>query len=439
MKEANTREAVLSVVYQVFEEKKHSDTVLHQVLSEFDEKIPDRSRIKREAYGVIEHQIELDYVINRFSELPVRKMKPWLRTILRMAVYEIRYMDNISPATSCDEAVKLTGKKGYRELKGFVNGVLRSICREGENVRLPDLSVTYSMPEWIVNLLSDSYGIKTTKKILASFFEERPVTIRVNTNKVSIDEMKKLLQNENIAFSAGVYLGNALRLEGNIRVERLPGYREGYFVVQDESSMLPVLVSGIKSGFNVMDLCAAPGGKTMQAAELLQGNGVVSSRDLTEYKVKKITENKERTGYQTIREKVWDATIMDMEWKEKADVVIADVPCSGLGIIGRKPDIKYQISESSLDGLVKLQREILTQAVAYVKHGGVLIYSTCTLNPAENTEQARWLSKKGLELESLDEWLPEKLRNSQTRQGMLQILPGVQKSDGFFVAKFRKV
>ena len=352
MKEANTREAVLSVVYQVFEEKKHSDTVLHQVLSEFDEKIPDRSRIKREAYGVIEHQIELDYVINRFSKLPVRKMKPWLRTILRMAVYEIRYMDNISPATSCDEAVKLTGKKGYRELKGFVNGVLRSICREGENVRLPDLSVTYSMPEWIVNLLSDSYGIKTTKKILASFFEERPVTIRVNTNKVSIDEMKKLLQNENIAFSAGVYLGNALRLEGNIRVERLPGYREGYFVVQDESSMLPVLVSGIKSGFNVMDLCAAPGGKTMQAAELLQGNGVVSSRDLTEYKVKKITENKERTGYQTIREKVWDATIMDMEWKEKADVVIADVPCSGLGIIGRKPDIKYQISESSLDGLV---------------------------------------------------------------------------------------
>lgn len=437
--EYQSREAIVSVIYQVLEEKKHSDTVLHQVLCEVGTKVQDRGRIKKESYGVIERQIELDYIINQFSKLPVRKMKPYIRTVLRMAVYEIRYMEQIPVSASCNEAVKLVMRRGYKNLRGFVNGVLRNICREGETVKYPSLSVTYSMPEWIVSLLTDCYGKKTTEKILQTFLAEEPLTIRVNTEKVSVFTMQELLTEANIRWESGFYSKEALRLMGNFRIENLPGYEEGYFVVQDESSMLPVLVSGIKPGDVVMDLCAAPGGKTMQAAELLQGKGVVSSRDLTEYKVAKITENKTRTGYHTIEEKVWDATVSDLDWIEKADVVIADVPCSGLGIIGRKPDIKYQVSQESLEELIKLQREILKQAITYVKPGGILVYSTCTLNPAENTGQAQWLTEQGLMPESMDEFLPEELRNSQTQEGRLQILPGIQKSDGFFVAKFRKM
>ena len=278
--EYQSREAIVSVIYQVLEEKKHSDTVLHQVLSEVGVKAQDRGRIKKESYGVIERQIELDYIIDRFSKLPARKMKPYIRTVLRMAVYEILYMEQIPVSASCNEAVKLVIRRGYKNLRGFVNAVLRSICREGAKVTYPSLSVTYSMPEWIVSLLTDCYGKKTTGKILQTFLSEEPLTIRVNTEKVNVFTMQELLSEANIRWKSGFYHKEALRLMGNFRVENLPGYEEGYFVVQDESSMLPVLVSGIKPGDVVMDLCAAPGGKTMQAADVSDFSQKKSDREL---------------------------------------------------------------------------------------------------------------------------------------------------------------
>lgn len=438
MKILSVRDAVATIVFEVLEQQKHSDTVLHQVLNEIDDSQIGRNSIKKEAYGIIERAIELDYIISTFTTTPVRRLKPWVRTALRMGLYEIRYMKQINEATACNETVALVERHGYKPLKSFVNGILRNYCRNPVT-ELPDLSTQYSMPKWIVELLTESYGKKSTKKILESFLEIKPLTLRVNTTKVSVEEYEKLLVEENISYAPGFYVKEAIRIPGKFRVTDLPGFQEGYFVVQDESSMLPVLVSGIRKGDTVMDLCAAPGGKTFQAAELAGESGLVSSRDLSQYKLDKINENKKRLKVKNVQGKVMDATVLDGDWIEKADVVICDVPCSGIGIIGKKPDIKYQISKESLAELVTLQRKILDNALAYVKPGGTLIYSTCTLNPEENVKQAEWIgSQKGIYADRLDPFLPEELCNSQTKMGMLQILPGIQKSDGFFVARFKK-
>ena len=231
---------------------------------------------------------------------------------------------------------------------------------------------------------------------------------------------------------------DAVRVKGIRDLSLLPGYREGIFFVQDESSMLPVTCSGIKPGDCVVDICSAPGGKAMHAWIQMEKKGCLSARDVKEGKVAKIRENMKRMGYDAVQTKVWDATREDKEFCLKADVILADVPCSGLGIIGKKPEIKYrglQLAEE----LVPLQRKICEKSLTMLKPGGVFMYSTCTINPSENQENVAWLAEHfDLETESLNPYLPEKLQNKMTGQGMLQMLPGVMESDGFFVARLRK-
>ena len=234
------------------------------------------------------------------------------------------------------------------------------------------------------------------------------------------------------------YVEHAFRLSGMERVEEVPGFEEGHFIIQDESSMLPVMVSGIRPGDSVMDVCSSPGGKALHAADLLGGTGKVSARDVSEYKLQRIRENVQRLKVSNIEIKLWDGRTADPEWEKRADVVIVDVPCSGIGVIGRKPEIRYTAVQN-VPELQRLQREILRGAVKALKPGGTLIYSTCTVNPAENEENARWIAEElSLQLVSLDEDLPEVLRNKMTGQGMLQILPGIHEGNGFFVAKFIK-
>jgi 16S rRNA (cytosine967-C5)-methyltransferase len=315
-------------------------------------------------------------------------------------------------------------------LTGFVNGVLRNVERRKLEIELPDLSTKYSMPQWIVEHLANEVGENQVEKVLAALLSTRPVTLRVNTGKISIEEYKKLLIKQGIQVEDGAYLPYALRIQGEFSPEQLPGFEEGYFVAQDESSMLPVALSGIKEGDSVLDVCAAPGGKTMQAAEALNQTGFVIARDVSEYKVSKIKENVARLGLMNVTCEVQDATKQKPEDIKKMDVVIADVPCSGIGIIGKKPDIKYQISKESLVNLVKLQHQILDVVMDYVKPGGILMYSTCTINQKENKENVQYLLDSGkFMLESVRKDIPE----------MVQIIPGVHESDGFFVARLRRM
>jgi 16S rRNA (cytosine967-C5)-methyltransferase len=337
-------------------------------------------------------------------------------------------MDKVPDSAACNEAVKLAKKHGFSSLSGFVNGVLRNISRNRDNIKYPSeddtvkyFSVKYSVPEWLCEKLIKDYP-KQYKEILEGCFKDRKTTIRVNETKITKEELKKNLALSGVTVSDGHYSDRALLIENYDFIRKLPGYRQGHFTVQDESSMCAVTSAKIKPGDVVIDVCAAPGGKTTLAAELLNGSGMVYSMDISEEKLELIEENATRLGLsENVDIRQNDATVLLEEFKEKADVVIADVPCSGLGIIGRKNDIKYRLNENQLEELVILQREILKTVAAYVKPGGVLMFSTCTINPDENEKNRDWI------LENLEDF-------ALTEEHLF--LQGIDKCDGFYYAIF---
>ncbi len=435
------REFAYEIVCGTLEEDGHSDELFHALLQEHKEwSSHQKSFLKNLSYGTIERCIELDGLLNQYSRIRVRQMDLPVRTVLRMALYEIRYMDQVPESASCNEAVELVKRKGGEKYASFVNGVLRTLVRQKDSLEIKKEWVRLSLPKELYEHLSASYGKKTVKKIGEAFLERRgEITLHVRTDRIAVDVFRDRLNETGITCRPGYYHKDALILEGSHDIRELPGYKEGLFFVQDESSMLPVLCAGIRPGECVIDVCSAPGGKAMHDLMELQGKGGLLARDISEGKVSRIRENIKRMQFPDVTFQVWDAAVPDPDNREKADVVLADVPCSGIGIIGRKPEIKYHALESAAE-LVPLQRNICRASAGLLKPGGVMIYSTCTIHHAENEENVMWMEEKlGLERESLDEYLPEILRNRMTAQGMLQMIPGIQQSDGFFVARLKKV
>lgn len=416
----------------------------------------DRAFLTRIVEGVTEYRVRLDYVINTYSRTKVSRCKPVIRCVLRMGVYQLLYMDSVPKEAACNESVKLAKKKGFYNLSGFVNGVLRSVERNMGQIPFPKeeddpvgyLSVTYSMPTWLVEKMFHWYGAGTTKKMLEASLAVADLTIRVNTGKTTTEILKNKLIGQNIKVSGGNYVAEALHLEHINYVNRIPGFREGEFFIQDESSMLLYYVADAmrewerkgRTSLRILDLCAAPGGKCTHFAQMLGERAQVEARDLSEKKVALIRENIERLGLVNIETKTWDALVFDESRRDFADIVIADLPCSGLGIMSRKNDIKYHIQPEQLLELAYLQRAILAGAASYVKPGGILLYSTCTVNPEENCGNADWfLEHFSFEKADIRNLLPEKLRQYVIGGHMLQLLPGLVKCDGFFIAKFRRL
>ena len=444
----NPREIALDAVMDITGNQQYTHRVLSQILKQHQSlEKQDRSFITRICEGTIERLITIDYIINQYSSIKTNKMKPLIRNLLRISVYQIKYMDQVPDSAVCNEAVKLAKKRGFQSLSGFVNGILRNIIRNPEKVSFPQeekdpagyLSLNYSMPDWIIKDWLKQYDVQTVKGILETTLRDKKTTIRCNLNKVSPDELKKMLENEGVSVEYGAYLSYAFRIENYNYLNALNAFNKGYFQVQDESSMLVGAVSGIKEGDVVIDVCAAPGGKSLHAAELLHSTGQVSSRDVSDYKVNFIVDNINRLGYTNITAKVQDALVLDEESIEKADVLLADLPCSGLGIIGKKPDIKYNVTKEKQKELVRLQRDILEVVHQYVKKGGTFIYSTCTINPEENIENVRWFMKQyHFKAESLNPHLPEILWSDTTKEGYLQLIPGIHQCDGFFIARLRR-
>lgn len=444
----NIRMLALEALMLVLEEKKTSSEVFGGVLDKY-QYLPKQERafFTRLCEGTMERAVELDYIINQFSKVKTKKMKPAIRTILRMGTYQILYMSQVPVSAACNESVKLAQKKGFHTLKGFVNGILRNISRNCDEIKYPSkekdflsyLNITYSMPMWILEKWSKRYSNEEMETMLTYFAKESVTTIRINTEKVDKDVYVKQLLEEGIQVTKAAYYENAFYISGYNNIQSLPGYAEGYFVVQDESSMLAVLCAGLEPGMQVIDVCAAPGGKTMFAASLVGEKGKVTSCDLTEHKALKIQENVNRMGFLNVEVNVWDATETCEEWVNAMDVVIADVPCSGLGVIGKKSDIKYNSSQEGINQLVTIQRDILTNVAQYVKPGGVLLLSTCTVAEEENQKNAEWfVNNFDFILESLVPYLPEELAITTANEGYLQLVPGVHKTDGFFIARFRK-
>lgn len=458
-KPVNEREIVLAVLLEVTENGQFSHIILRDVLSKYQylEK-RERAFITRVTEGTLEHMIEIDYILDRFSKVKVKKMKPVIRGILRSAVYQLKYMDSVPDRAVCNEAVKLAVRKGFSGLKGYVNGVLRSVARGLDDVQYPgekmeELSVRYSCPKWILDLWGRTYGTEVIENMLNDFQQEKPVTIRCCLNRISPDRLRERLEAEGITVEMHPYLPYAFQISGYDYLNDLAAFQEGLFTVQDISSMLVAEIASPEAGAQVIDVCAAPGGKALHTAEKLymaeaqllkdenaQKNrtaGHVEARDLTEGKVELIRENIERTGLTNISAVCRDASVPDRDAEGRADLVIADLPCSGLGVIGKKPDLKYKASPEGIDSLVRLQQKILSCAQSYVKPGGTLIYSTCTVNPGENIDNVHWFLQQYPEFspgDIRDRICPE-LRESVVEKGCIQLLPGVHKSDGFFIAR----
>lgn len=452
------------VLEMLLTENAYSHVIVRDVLNKYNY-LPQQEKafIKRLYEGTLERQIELDYVIDQYAKVKTSKMKKPIRAMMRMGAYQILYMDAVPDAAACNETVKLAQKKGFATLKGFVNGVLRNIARDKDNIVYTSLSVKYSMPEWIVDLWTAQLGAGTTETVLAGLLREHPVTIRFRDEPeitgvdmtTAVGAVQRALAAQGGTMEQHPYLSCAYKVSGTDDLTRLPYYEDGAFVVQDVSSMLAVAAADIadyvrqmgqKGGqktLRVIDLCAAPGGKSMLAADLLEKcdvNYAVISRDISANKVERMQENFDRCGLKNTLAEVGDAVLRDDALVGTADLVIADVPCSGLGVIGKKRDIKYRVSPESISELTVLQEQILATAVSCLKPGGRLLFCTCTINEDENEKHFAWLrDEMKLRPISLDKALPECLHTDTTREGYLQLLPGVYDSDGFFISVFEAV
>ncbi len=447
----NTRELVLDMLAEITSGKEYSHRVIGQVLEKYDYMSgQDKAFMKRLTEGTIERQIQLDYVIDSVSKVPVRKMKPLIRNLLRMSVYQILFMDAVPDSAACNEAVKLAGKRKFHGLKGFVNGVLRNVIRQKDGIAYPDrqkepvkaLSVLYSCPEWIVEMWDGEYGAERTEKILKGLLEIHPVTLRIDETLGAAEKEEALaeLEKETKEVRPHPYLPYAVTVQGIEGLHRLSAFRKGKITVQDISSMLAVEAAGISPGDTVLDVCAAPGGKSFHAACKTGPEGLVLARDVSEKKAALLRDNKERMKKEQVKIQVQDALDPDPDSVESADVVLLDAPCSGLGILGKKRDIKYRVSEESLRSIVVLQRAIVDTVWRYVKPGGVLVYSTCTIHKEENQDMAAYITGNyPFRAESLQPYLPECLCSRETEKGSLQLLPGIHESDGFFIARFRRI
>lgn len=464
----NIREIILTTLTTLEKENQFSNKLIKAVLDKYDYlDSRDKAFVKRVCEGTVERRIEIDYYLNSFSSVPVRKMKPLIRSLLRMSVYQLLYMDTVPDSAVCNEACKLAVAHKFQNLRGFVNGVLRNIARQKDNLPLPDekknpveyFSVKYSMPVFLVEQWQKQYGTELTKIMLEGLLTVHPVSVRFRPDMAAEkrEALCEQMREKGADISPNPYLPYAYILKYSDNLSNLPGFSEGDWTIQDVSCALAVEAAGIHKDDLVLDACAAPGGKTLLAASMAAH---VYSRDVSPEKTALILENASRMGVDNITVEEWDATVPDESKTGRMDVCLLDVPCSGLGIIGKKRDIKYRVTEEGMNSLCALQKEIVRTCASYVKEGGILLYSTCTVRPEENEEMVRFISEElGMTPVSISDCLPkqvleerEKSRSllkgtagefisemtEEQRECFVQMYPGVMACDGFFIAKFKR-
>ena len=446
----NARESAMNMLVRINEE----GVLCHKALLALDGddlSVKDRALVTRLVHGTLERQLTCDRILEDLTGKPVSRIKAKLRNLMRMTVYQILFLTQIPSSAAVNEAVNLTKKAGYPFLTGFVNGVLRNLVRRveaagGAEAYLSDvekklcdaerLSFHYSMPADLSEYFTKNYP-EEAEGMFAAFLAEGSFTIRLNQSRGTMEELKESLTKDGIAFTDGL-LPNTLRMERTGNLSRTEAYLGGLLSVQDESSALSGNILPLTKEMAVLDLCAAPGGKTIHIADELSvlGGGSVTARDISAGKCDRIREQAERIGLLNVSVEPGDATVFDAVSEEKFDIVIADLPCSGLGVIGRKPDIKYKTKLNDIAALSKLQKSILDNAVRYVKKGGYLCYSTCTVTKEENDENRKYIEGKGLTAWDFSEKIPERLLK-RYENGSLQLFPQ-DGTDGFYMALFRK-
>lgn len=435
----NEREIAVFVLMDIISEGSYSNIILRKTLNNHTElDTVQKAFITELVNGTLRSLINIDYIINKFSKTPVKKMKSFILCNLRVGIYQIMYMDRVPVSAACNEAVKLAKKRGFSSLSGFVNGVLRTVARNKDNIEYPKdrteyLSVKYSYPSWIIEYWLEEMDYSTVEKICMANSISPRVSICVNTLKTDKTTLAGMLEAEGMEIDSNTLLDNSLYLYRTNNIAESKAYKKGLFHIMDESSLMSVKALAPEKGSTVLDVCAAPGGKSFAIAEAMENTGLVIARDIYEHKIRLIEEGVRRLGLDCIRAEIRDAEVPDTQ--TRADYVVVDAPCSGLGLVRKKPDIKYTKGPEDIDKLVEIQRKILTAAEKSVAKNGILLYSTCTISRRENTDNVKWFC------ENFD-FEPEKINTIKgydtAERGCIQILPCDNNTDGFFIAKLRR-
>ncbi|MBP3911126.1 MAG: 16S rRNA (cytosine(967)-C(5))-methyltransferase RsmB [Niameybacter sp.] len=436
MEQKTVREKVAQILTDIEKDDTYLQLALKKELDTLEAK--DKGFANELIYGTIKWRLRLDYVLDQFSKTPVKKMKPFVRQLMRMSVYQILFLDKVPASAAINEAVKIMHKRKMSNLSGFVNGVLRNIDRNKSEITYPNLSVYYSIPEWIITRWMKYYGEMETKAICESLSQRARVCIRINTLKTTKDKVKALLSEEGITVLEEGFLPESLYIHAPSGIHHSPSFKAGLWTVQDESAMLVGHVLGPEKGDEILDVCSAPGGKTVHLAELMQNEGHIIGADVHEHKIELIEKNAKRLGASIVEGKLQDGMLINEDWKEKFDKILLDAPCSGLGIIKRKPDIRYAKDETEIRDINNIQRKLLKNAINYLKKDGILVYSTCTLTQEENQNMVEYALSLGLQLDAIPYDMPACLKPYIKDNAYIEILPHVTDTDGFFMARFRK-
>lgn len=420
-----SRKTAFEILFEIEKEDAYSNLTINRFL---EKNRPENPAFIRElVYGVLENKILLDYYLDKLIPSGIKKVKKKEATLLRLGLYQLIFMDSVPDYAAVNETVTLA-KKLVRGREGFINGVLRGYMKKGSEIKLPDeskdlrlyLSIKYSFPLWLIEKWGKQYGMEECKKLLEASNARPKLSIRVNVNKTSREELKEYLEEKGYEVTEGTFSNRTLHVKGSGLLED-ERYAEGHFSIQDEASTVAADGLGAKPGETVIDVCAAPGGKTSAIAELMNNDGKVYSCDIYEHKLELIEKLAARLDLSIIEPTLLDGTSGNEVWNQKADRVLADVPCSGLGVIRRKPEIKYK-EITDFRELVQIQKKILENAAKYVKPGGTLVYSTCTINKDENELQVKAFLESNKEFEFVSE---------------KQFLP-TEDIDGFYVCKMIK-
>jgi len=416
------RKTAFQVLFEIEKEQSYSNLTLNNFINENK---PDSPAFVREmVYGVLENRMLLDYYLNQLIPSGLNKVKKKEKCFLRMGLYQMMFMDSVPDYAAINETVNLA-KKLCKGRETFVNGVLRGYLKKKDSIKLPEdkknaLSVKYSFPIWLIDMWTAQYGEEKCEELLRASNERPHLSIRVNLMKKSPKMLKTRLESKGFKVTEGKYSERVLYVEGSGLLDT-DEYKQGLFSVQDEASALAADAVSPEVGDVIIDVCAAPGGKSLAIAEAMNDKGKLFSCDIYEHKLKLIEEQAQRLGLTVVNPTLLDGTAGSAEFDGIADRVLVDAPCSGLGVIRRKPEIKYKENED-LSQLVEIQSKILNRAAQYLKENGTLVYSTCTINKSENEEQVKAFLKDNINFELVEE---------------RQFLP-TEGLDGFYICKMIK-
>ena len=441
---SNPRNTALNVLMKIEQDNAYSNIALNNAIRENKLSGVDSSFVSALVYGVLERKITLDYIIKQYSKIPLRKIELKTKMILRLGILQLLFMDKIPESAAVNESVNLAKKHKLQKSSGFINGILRSITRSEEKYKLPDksdtvlyYSVKYSAPQELVKLWINSYGELNTEQLLKSLGGRPKICARVNTLKSDKNSLIAELAKENVKAEKIPFLENAVSLTETGSIERLSAYKLGKLHIQDASSQLCVDFLSPKSREVLLDICSAPGGKSFTAAQYMGDRGKIFACDLYDHKLKLISDGAKRLGINSIVTLKRDGASSDVPLP-LADKILCDVPCSGLGILSRKPEIRYKDNLITED-LPELQYKILCQSAQYLANGGRLVYSTCTLNPAENNKNARRFLEEHPDFYGVKISLPPQINRAIDENDYeITLMPHTSGTDGFYIAVFGK-